>query len=154
MSLPTDHIDAATAQADHSRTLDDTELAASDLKRNKASDDGETVFSANAADERHLYDPTYPSPEQRATLRRIPGSINLLIFAIAFIEFAERFSYYGATVVFTNFIQQPLPEGSTTGSINGLAVDQTPGALGKGQQAAFGITTFNTCELFVVHLYT
>ena len=55
--------------------------------------------------------------------------------AIAFIELVERFSYYGTTVVFTNFIQQPLPEGSRTGAGGG---DGQSGALGRGQQASTG----------------
>ena len=38
----------------------------------------------------------------------------------------------------TNFIQQPLPPGSVTGA----SVEQ-PGALGMGQRASTGITTFN-----------
>lgn len=48
----------------------------------------------------------------------------------------------------TNFIQRPLPPGSRTGAIKGLDWN-TPGALGKGQQAAFGITTFNTFWIYV-----
>lgn len=59
---------------------------------------------------------------------------------IAFVELAERFSYYGSTVVFTNFIQQPLPPGSRTGS----APHGQPGALGMGQRASTGLTTFNS----------
>ena len=55
--------------------------------------------------------------------------------AIAFIELVERFSYYGTTVVFTNFIQQPLPDGSHTGA---GGRDGQSGALGKGQQASTG----------------
>jgi proton-dependent oligopeptide transporter, POT family len=41
--------------------------------------------------------------------------------------------------VFTNFIQQPLPEGSRTGA-DGL--DGQAGALGRGQQTSTGLTTF------------
>lgn len=81
----------------------------------------------------------HPTPEQLSSLPRIPGPLNLPTFLIAIVEFAERFSYYGTTVVFTNFIQRPLPPGSTTGS-GGVQ----SGALGMGQQAATGITTFNT----------
>ena len=36
---------------------------------------------------------------------------------ITFVEFCERFSYYGTTAVFTNFIQQGRPFGSKTGNI-------------------------------------
>ncbi|KAI9608425.1 hypothetical protein KEM48_003215 [Puccinia striiformis f. sp. tritici PST-130] len=75
----------------------------------------------------------YPSTEEFATLRKVPGKIFLNTYLIAFVEFAERFSYYGTTVVFTNFIQRPLPPGSTTGA-GGLQA----GALGLGQQAATG----------------
>ena len=57
---------------------------------------------------------------------------------IAFVELVERFSYYGTTVVFTNFIQQPLPAGSHTGAggKNGQS-----GALDKGQRASTGNST-------------
>lgn len=82
-----------------------------------------------------------PTPEEMATLRRVPNHIPLKLFTIAFIELCERFSYYGCTVVFTNFIQQPLPVGSTTGAI--VNSDDQPGALGMRQRASTGITTFN-----------
>ncbi|KAG6329500.1 hypothetical protein ID866_9589, partial [Astraeus odoratus] len=45
----------------------------------------------------------------------------------------------GASAVFTNFIQQPLPPGSTTGA--GGANGQS-GALGRGQRMSTGLTTF------------
>ncbi|CAM1508353.1 Fc.00g052010.m01.CDS01 [Cosmosporella sp. VM-42] len=80
----------------------------------------------------------FPTAQELGTLRRVPNHVPLKLFSIAFIELCERFSYYGTTVVFTNFIQQPLPEGSTTGS----DPDQ-PGALGMGQRASTGLTTFN-----------
>ncbi|KAG5655920.1 hypothetical protein KAF25_000840 [Fusarium avenaceum] len=83
-------------------------------------------------------DGQFPNAEEMGTLRRVPNKIPLKLFSIAFIELCERFSYYGCTVVFTNFIQQPLPDGSTTG-----ADDNQPGALGMGQRASTGITTFN-----------
>lgn len=51
-----------------------------------------------------------------ATLRRIAGPVPWSSYLIAFVELCERFSYYGSTVVFTNFIQQPMPDGSTTGA--------------------------------------
>ncbi|KAJ6574038.1 POT family-domain-containing protein [Mycena capillaripes] len=70
---------------------------------------------------------TCPSEEQLATLQ-----------LIAIVELAERFSYYGTVVVFTNFIQYPLPLGSHTGA--GLLNGQSD-ALGKGQHTSTGITT-------------
>ncbi|KZV84008.1 PTR2-domain-containing protein [Exidia glandulosa HHB12029] len=84
------------------------------------------------------------------TLRRIPDKIPWNAYLIALVEMAERFSYYGSTVVFTNFIQQKLPAGSKTGAggLHGQA-----GALNLGQQAATGLTTFNSFWVFVIPLF-
>jgi POT family proton-dependent oligopeptide transporter len=70
---------------------------------------------------------------------------------IAFVELAERFSYYGTTVVFTNFIQRPLPPGSTTGS--NKSANGSAGALGQGQRAAVALTTFNSFWVYVIPLF-
>ncbi|TWU73802.1 hypothetical protein ED733_004455 [Metarhizium rileyi] len=89
-----------------------------------------------------------PTAEELATLRRVPNRIPMKLFTIAFIELCERFSYYGSAVVFTNFIQQPLPPGSTTGA------DPTqPGALGMGQRASTGITIFNQFWQYFMPLF-
>ena len=68
---------------------------------------------------------------QRATVAANPEFCSV----IAFVELVERFSYYGTTVVFTNFIQQPLPDGSRTGA---GGRDGQSGALGMGQRASTG----------------
>ncbi|RMZ83202.1 hypothetical protein DV738_g1307, partial [Chaetothyriales sp. CBS 135597] len=80
-----------------------------------------------------------PSEEELQTLRRVSGKIPWQAFTIAFVELCERFSYYGTTVVYVNFIQQPLPEGSSTGA----GFSGQSGALGMGQRASTGLTTFN-----------
>ncbi|BGP45379.1 hypothetical protein JCM10450v2_001197 [Rhodotorula kratochvilovae] len=95
--------------------------------------------------------PDAPTEEEKLTLRRVPGPINFAAFLVAYVELAERFSYYGCTVVFTNFIQRPLPEGSTTGAI--LRSGDQAGALGMGQQAATGLTTFNQFWVYCVPLF-
>ena len=51
----------------------------------------------------------------------------------------------GTTAVFTNFIQQPLPDGSSTGAGH----SGQSGALGMGQRAAFGLNTFNSFWAYV-----
>lgn len=96
----------------------------------------------------------FPTAEELVNLRhvsdRIPWdayrkSVRILIRSlkpctvIAVIEAAERFSYYGSQVVFTNFIQRSLPSGSTTGAGGN---DTQSGALGLGQRASTGIGTF------------
>ncbi|KZT25908.1 peptide transporter PTR2A [Neolentinus lepideus HHB14362 ss-1] len=92
----------------------------------------------------------FPTEEERRTLRRVSDTIPWTAYFIAFVELAERFSFYGSTVVFTNFIQQPLPPGSRTGA--GGAHGQS-GALGRHQQAATGLTTFNQFWCYVVPLF-
>ena len=47
---------------------------------------------------------TYPSTQEFATLQRVAEKIHLNTYLIAFVEFAEQLSYYGCTVVFTNYM--------------------------------------------------
>ncbi len=91
-----------------------------------------------------------PTKEDIQVLRRIPDAIPWPAYLIAYVELAERFSYYGSTAVFTNFIQQKLPLGSVTGAggKNGQS-----GALGTGQRASTGLTTFNTFWVYLVPLF-
>ncbi|KAI0002460.1 peptide transporter PTR2A [Russula compacta] len=72
-----------------------------------------------------------PTEEEMNILRHVPDKINWSAYLVAFVELAERFS--------VNFIQQPLPQGSKTGAggKNGVS-----GALGQGQAASTGLTTF------------
>ncbi|KAH8650925.1 peptide transporter PTR2-A [Tricladium varicosporioides] len=83
----------------------------------------------------------FPTEEEFATLPRVPGTIPWTAWTVAFVEFAERFSYYGTTAVFVNFIQKDLPKGSKTGA--GFLIKPGSGALGLGQRASTGLTTFN-----------
>ncbi|KAI0554797.1 POT family protein [Xylaria curta] len=91
----------------------------------------------------------YPSKRDLETLRRVKGHISPIIYTIAFIELCERFAYYGTTAVFVNFIQQPLPPGSTTGAAGTFG---QPGALDKGQQASTGLVTFNSFWSYLMPL--
>ncbi|KAF2963446.1 hypothetical protein GQX73_g10118 [Xylaria multiplex] len=91
----------------------------------------------------------YPSKRDLETLRRVKGRISPIIYTIAFIELCERFAYYGTTAVFVNFIQQPLPPGSTTGAAGTFG---QPGALGRGQQASTGLVTFNSFWAYLMPL--
>jgi POT family proton-dependent oligopeptide transporter len=112
-------------------------------------EEGGAVVSAEAYYDPRNPDDVYPTEEEAATLRRIPDRVPLASYLVAVVELGERFSYYGTTVVFTNFIQRPLPPGSRTGS---AGTDGQPGALGLGQKAAFGLTTFNTFWIYLTPL--
>ncbi|PLB48547.1 oligopeptide transporter [Aspergillus steynii IBT 23096] len=90
-----------------------------------------------------------PTDAELNELRRVAGPIPWTAYTVAFVELCERFSYYGTTAVFVNFIQRPLPEGSTTGAGYDHSV---PGALGMGQQASTGLTLFNSFWSYVMPL--
>lgn len=79
-----------------------------------------------------------PTDEEWATLPRVAGSIPWQAWTVAFVEFAERFSYYGTSAVFVNFIQKKLPPHSTTGA--GFLKKPGSGALGMGQRASTGVS--------------
>ncbi|KAH7106433.1 PTR2-domain-containing protein [Auriculariales sp. MPI-PUGE-AT-0066] len=84
------------------------------------------------------------------TLRHVADKINVSSFLVIFVEFAERWSYYGTINIWNNYMRAPLPAGSTTGAVpfanraNGIA-----GALGKKQQISFAIRTFNSFWFYV-----
>ncbi|KAG6134093.1 hypothetical protein E4U28_005905 [Claviceps purpurea] len=99
-------------------------------------------------------DPDYyegkPTDEEMRTLPRVSGKIMWAMWTIAFAELCERFSYYGSAVLYTNFVNHPLPMGSTTGS--DPSEDGNPGALGMGPKAAQGISLFNQFFAYVMPL--
>lgn len=90
----------------------------------------------------------FPTEDELRTLRRVSGKIKWSMYTIAFVELCERFSYYGSSVLYTNFVNRPLPPGSTTGS----APDGRPGALGMGPKAAQGISLFNQFFAYIMPL--
>lgn len=55
--------------------------------------------------------------------------------------------------MFVNFIQQANPGTSTGKALNPGAADAQPGALGMGQQASTGLTTFNQFWVYVMPLF-
>ncbi|QPG96695.1 hypothetical protein C2857_005013 [Epichloe festucae Fl1] len=91
-----------------------------------------------------------PTDEEMRTLRRVSGKIMWAMWTIAFVELCERFSYYGSAVLYTNFVNHPLPAGSTTGA--DPDPDGNPGALGMGPKAAQGISLFNQFFAYMMPL--
>ncbi|QIW95976.1 hypothetical protein AMS68_001494 [Peltaster fructicola] len=83
---------------------------------------------ANSIDDDGLERPT---EEEKQTLRKIADNLPWSAFLIAVIEICERFTYYGLSGVFQNYIQNSPDDPS------GL-----PGALGLGQTAATGLGSF------------
>lgn len=95
------------------------------------------------------YYPDKPTSEEMQTLRRVSGKIKWAMWTIAFVELCERFSYYGSAVLYTNFVNRPLPEGSTTGADPN---NELPGALGMGLKASQGISLFNQFFAYIMPL--
>lgn len=71
-----------------------------------------------------------PTDQELATLRRVPGSIPWIAFALCAVEFCERASYYGCVQIWTNYINRPLPEGG-----NGYGAVSDPGSSTATQGA-------------------
>jgi POT family proton-dependent oligopeptide transporter len=76
------------------------------------------------------YDEERPTEEEKKTLRHIGEPLPKAAFLVAIVELCERFTYYGASGIFQNYVQRPLD-----GSLG-------RGALGMGHQGATGLTTF------------
>ncbi|TFK84976.1 oligopeptide transporter [Polyporus arcularius HHB13444] len=125
----------------------------SEAQRDELELEKKGLASPHTSGEEHAVDGVhdgleFPTQEEKQTLRRVSDTLPISAYLIAFCELAERFSYYGSTVVYTNFIQQPLPPGSRTGA----SIKQA-GALGLGQRASTGIGTFNTFWVYVIPLF-
>lgn len=71
-----------------------------------------------------------PTDEEKATLRHVAENLPISAWLVAVVELCERFTYYGMSGLFQNYVNNPL-DGS-----------QGRGALGMGHQGATGLTTF------------
>ncbi|KAJ6488431.1 peptide/h+ symporter protein [Mycena vulgaris] len=85
-----------------------------------------------------------------STLRHVRDKIPWQAFTVAVVEFAERWTYYGTTNLYNNYIRAPLPPGSVDGSV--ARADRAigvAGALGMGQEKSFAIRTFNSFFVYI-----
>lgn len=94
-----------------------------------------------------------PTDEELATLRKVRDHFPFSAFLVAIVELAERFTYYGLTGPFQNYIQRPIK--ATTKNGPGYHGDG-PGGIGqnkyditKNQSMATGLTTFFTFWCYV-----
>ncbi|CZR65601.1 probable MFS peptide transporter, putaitve [Phialocephala subalpina] len=128
--------------------LETMEMAKSHHPKMALQDTKESIDISSSTQRSQNEEYEYPTEEELATLRRVSGKILWTAYSVAFVELCERFSYYGTIAVFVNFIQQPLPPGSSTGA----GKEGQSGALDMGQRAAFGLTTFNAFWAYVMPL--
>ncbi|KAF1832365.1 PTR2-domain-containing protein [Decorospora gaudefroyi] len=71
-----------------------------------------------------------PTEEDLRTLRKVGEPVPKSAFLVAIVELCERFTYYGASGIFQNYISRPR------------SGEQGRGALGMGHQGATGLSTF------------
>lgn len=71
-----------------------------------------------------------PTEEEARTLRHVAENLPLAAWLVAGVELCERFTYYGMSGLFQNYINLPL-DGS-----------KGRGALGMGHQGATALSTF------------
>lgn len=91
-----------------------------------------------------------PTEEEKQKLRKVADKLPWSAFLVCIIELCERFTYYGLSGPFQNYI-----ENSYGGSL--------PGAIGMGQTGATGKPPFTSTPFFlqtevwaqydIVHLY-
>lgn len=144
-NLDTDAIaQAGLADAEHGGVYNNPAKGSMDVTKEKETL-GHDVVSTDSNDY-----PDKPTEEEMQTLRRVSGKIKWSMWTIAFVELCERFSYYGSAVLYTNFVNAPLPPGSTTGAP--ATLDGQPGALGMGTKAAQGISLFNQFMAYLTPL--
>ncbi|KAF8964719.1 peptide transporter ptr2 [Entomortierella lignicola] len=74
-----------------------------------------------------------PTLEEESTLRRVADTIPASAWLVVVVEFCERFTYYGLSGPFQNYIQYPYT--SERGADH-------PGAIGKGQTTATALNYF------------
>lgn len=98
------------ADARHSHVISDRD--AENAPQYKA--DIETLTQERSASH-SLIDDRYPPPteEERVTLRKVSERLPWIAYTLCLVEFAERASYYGASQIFNNFLEFPLPEGKS-----------------------------------------
>ncbi|UNI24458.1 peptide transporter ptr2 [Purpureocillium takamizusanense] len=77
-----------------------------------------------------------PTEEELATLRRVPGKVPTVAYMLCAVEFCERASYYGCVLIWTNYINRPLPKGGNGYGAVPNGSQATQGALGLGERIA------------------
>jgi dipeptide/tripeptide permease len=79
---------------------------------------------------------SYPTEEEKTSLRKIAGKVPTAAYWLCAVEFAERASFYGVNGLLNNFINKKLPPGGNGLGAPAKGTQTPPGALGKGKATA------------------
>ncbi|KAG5637809.1 hypothetical protein H0H81_003141 [Sphagnurus paluster] len=120
------------------------------------------IARASSVDEKHHYqgEPDGSSiiagsedvtEHELATLRHVADRLPYTAWLVVIVEFAERWTYYGTTNIYNNYIQFDLPKGSNNGSVPKAdrGGNVVAGALGQRQQKSFALRTFNSFFVYI-----
>jgi POT family proton-dependent oligopeptide transporter len=111
-------------------TINDANVAGAHVSLEKPHAHGSTSDEASVIVEEEGVSGVKPTAEELATLRKVGEPLPKSAFLVAIVELCERFTYYGASGLFQNYIARPR-----SGELG-------RGALGMGHQGATGLSTF------------
>ncbi|KAF8869773.1 peptide/h+ symporter protein [Infundibulicybe gibba] len=137
MSYPDDKVVDPKAVGRASDIVDD--------KHVYSQDDGSSIVEGSEGVTQHELD----------TLRPVADRLPYTAWLVVVVEFAERWTYYGTTNIYNNYIRAPLPRGSIDGSVAAASrASGVAGALGKGVQKSFAIRGQSNFSLtYLTQLY-
>ncbi|EDK36199.2 hypothetical protein PGUG_00297 [Meyerozyma guilliermondii ATCC 6260] len=112
-------------------------------------------YSTNYVDEFNPKGLRKPTTSEKQTLRRVIHNLNWTIYLLCLAELGERASYFSVQGILSNFIQRPLPPGSTTGKVmhGEGSGDVSPGALNMGLPTTQAMTNLLTFLAYIFPLY-
>jgi dipeptide/tripeptide permease len=112
-------------------------------------------YSTNYVDEYNPKGLRKPTALEKQTLRRVIENLNWSIYLLCLAELGERASYFSVQGILSNFIQRPLPPGSTTGKVmhGDGSGDISPGALDMGLPTTQAMTNLLTFLAYIFPLY-
>lgn len=112
-------------------------------------------YSTNYVDEYNPKGLRKPTTLEKQTLRRVIHNLNWTIYLLCLAELGERASYFSVQGILSNFIQRPLPPGSTTGKVmhGDGSGDVSPGALNMGLPTTQAMTNLLTFLAYIFPLY-
>jgi proton-dependent oligopeptide transporter, POT family len=117
-------------------------LSAEDARRLDADDDLHAEDEPLMVGDSNKPETLDPTILELRTLPRVSDHVPWRVYTVAFTELCERFSNYGTTILFQNFVQRSLLTPTGRAPNPGGATDNNPGALGQGQQMATGLSIF------------
>lgn len=144
--------DSALIDEKTNHSIEDAHYTSSSLEELYNYDDP-LNYSTKYVDEYNPQGLRKPTEDEKKNLRRVLGRASYAVYLICLVELAERASYYSVQGLLANFIQRPLPPGSTTGAPVSKSDSQSAGALGLGTQVSSALTLLLQFLAYTVPIY-